>query len=138
MDSTPVAAAPPERARKDPAAQLAAPHIARELRTVTAMLRIHCADRHAERPRDAADGLCAECRTLRDYARRRLALCTYGVDKPTCANCRIHCYGPKPREAIRDVMRHAGPRMIWHHPWLAAMHLMVDGRRPAPPRPNER
>jgi Nitrous oxide-stimulated promoter len=131
-------AAPAPRVRKDPAAQLAAPHIARELRTVTAMLRIHCADRHAERPRDAADGLCADCAALRDYARRRLALCTYGAAKPTCANCRIHCYGPKPREAIRQVMRYAGPRMLWRHPWLALMHLCVDGRRPAPPRPNER
>jgi hypothetical protein len=33
-------------------------------------------------------------------------------------------------------MRHAGPRMLTRHPWLAIAHL-VDGRRPVPPRPNE-
>jgi hypothetical protein len=33
-------------------------------------------------------------------------------------------------------MRYAGPRMLLRHPVLAVMHV-VDGRRPAPPRPNE-
>jgi Nitrous oxide-stimulated promoter len=130
-----------EGARADMAAQreaqLAAPRVARELRTVGAMLRIHCADRHRDAERND-ECLCADCAALFDYARKRLALCPYGADKPTCANCRIHCYGAKPREAIRQVMRYAGPRMLLRHPWLAAAHLFVDGRREAPPRPNER
>jgi hypothetical protein len=36
---------------------------------------------------------------------------------------------------VRDVMRYAGPRMLTRHPWLAIAHL-IDGQRPAPPRPN--
>jgi len=36
---------------------------------------------------------------------------------------------------MREVMRYAGPRMLWRHPWLALAHLLVDGRRPAPPKP---
>jgi hypothetical protein len=36
---------------------------------------------------------------------------------------------------MRTVMRYAGPRMLWRHPLLAVAHL-IDGRRPAPPRPN--
>jgi hypothetical protein len=35
------------------------------------------------------------------------------------------------RERVRTVMRYAGPRMMWRHPFLALAHL-VDGRRPAP------
>jgi hypothetical protein len=31
-------------------------------------------------------------------------------------------------------MRHAGPRMICKHPVLAFAHV-IDGRRPAPPKP---
>lgn len=120
------------------AEQLATPRIAREQRTLAAMLRIHCAGRHAAAAARDADGLCADCAALRDYARKRLALCPYGADKPTCANCRIHCYGARQREAVREVMRYAGPRMLLRHPWLAVMHLLVDSRRPAPPRPNER
>jgi hypothetical protein len=38
------------------------------------------------------------------------------------------------RERVRDVMRYAGPRMMWRHPWLALAHV-VDGRRPAPALP---
>jgi hypothetical protein len=112
-------------------ARLADPRLARELKTIRAMLRIACRDRHG-----TADGLCADCESLADYAAKRLALCPYGADKPTCVNCRIHCYGPRQREQVRDMMRHAGPRMMLRHPVLAVMHV-VDGRRPAPPKPNE-
>lgn len=118
------------------AARLATPRLTRELKTIAAMLRIYCADRHADAPRDG-DGLCAECAGLQDYARKRLAGCPYGADKPTCVNCQIHCYGPRQREAMRVVMRHAGPRMMWRHPMLALAHI-ADGRRPAPPKPRGR
>ena len=118
------------------AARLATSRLQRELRTVGVMLRIACRDRHGAAAHDA-DGLCSECAGLLDYARKRLAGCPFGPEKPTCANCQIHCYGPVQREAMRDVMRHAGPRMLWEHPWLAIMHL-VDGRRPAPPKPRPR
>lgn len=112
-------------------ARLMAPRLARELKTIEVMLRIACRDRH-----HTAAGLCADCAGLYEYAAKRLALCPYGAEKPTCANCRIHCYGKRQREQVRDTMRYAGPRMMLRHPYLAIMHV-VDGRRPAPPRPNE-
>jgi len=112
-------------------ARLVTPRLAREMKTIRAMLRVACHDRHG-----TAEGLCAECQALADYAAKRLAHCPYGADKPTCVNCRIHCYGPRQREQVRDTMRYAGPRMMLRHPVLAIMHV-VDGRRPAPPRPNE-
>jgi len=116
---------------EDRGMRLLTPRLARELKTIRAMLRIACHDRHG-----TAEGLCAECQALADYAAKRLALCPYGADKPTCVNCRIHCYGRRQREQVRDTMRYAGPRMMLRHPYLALMHV-VDGRRPAPPRPNE-
>jgi hypothetical protein len=132
--STPAEAAAAARAARE--AQLATPRIARELQTIEAMLRIYCRDHHAPADR-GAQGLCPACAALLGYARKRLALCTYGPEKPTCVNCPIHCYGRQPREQVRQVMRYAGPRMLWRHPWLAVAHL-IDGRRPAPPRPGER
>jgi hypothetical protein len=116
---------------EDRKARLGTPRLERELKTIKAMLRIACRDHHG-----TAEGLCAECAALADYAAKRLALCPYGVEKPTCVNCRIHCYGPRQREQVRETMRYAGPRMLLRHPYLAMMHV-VDGRRPAPPRPNE-
>jgi hypothetical protein len=127
--SSPAAAAAARRAER-----LATPRLAREADTIAAMMRIYCRDHHGAAARDDG-GLCPECQTLMAYARKRLALCTYGPDKPTCVNCPIHCYGRKQREEVRQVMRYAGPRMLWRHPWLAIAHV-IDGRRPAPPRPN--
>jgi hypothetical protein len=102
--------------------------LARERKTVRAMIEMYCADHHG------GDGLCRECAELADYADRRLDLCPYGPDKPTCTSCPIHCYRPEPRERMREVMRYAGPRMLRKHPYLAIMHL-IDDRRPAPPLP---
>ncbi len=115
-------------------ARLATPRMKREFDTLAAMLRIYCHDHHGAPALDE-QGLCAECGELLAYARKRLAGCPFGPEKPTCANCQIHCYGPRQRETTRVVMRYAGPRMLWRHPWLALAHLLVDGRRPAPPRP---
>jgi len=114
---------------EDRLARLATPRLARELKTIEVMLGIACRDRHG-----TAEGLCDDCRALFDYATRRLAGCPYGSGKPTCANCQIHCYGPREREQVREMMRYAGPRMMLRHPYLALMHI-VDGRRPAPPKP---
>jgi len=110
------------------------PRLARELRTIRAMTRIYCRGHHGT---GASDGLCVECEALVNYATRRLDRCVFGDDKPTCANCTVHCYGKAMRERVREVMRYAGPRMVWRHPVLAIAHLR-DGRRPAPdlPAPN--
>jgi hypothetical protein len=128
--------APPVGVAERRAARLATPRLARELETIAAMLRIACHDRHGALPRDGR-GLCEACADLLGYARARLANCPYGPEKPTCARCPIHCYGKRQREAVRDVMRYAGPRMLSRHPWLAIAHL-VDGRRRVPPPPNAR
>lgn len=110
-------------------ARLATPRLARELKTIRAMLEIWCRDQHGVR-----GALCVECQELMTYATKRLAGCPFGAAKPTCSNCRIHCYGPTERAHVRAVMRYAGPRMLARHPWLAIAHLL-DGRRPAPPKP---
>jgi hypothetical protein len=114
-------------------ARLATARLARELRTIAAMMRIWCRDHHGAAERNAQK-LCAECASLLEYARQRLANCPFGPEKPTCTNCPIHCYGKRQREAVKDVMRYAGPRMLLRHPWLAVAHVF-DGRRPVPPRP---
>ena len=98
-----------------------------ELRTLLAMVTLQCQDRHGGHDQD----LCDECAALAAYASRRLARCVFGDDKPTCANCSVHCYNAPMRDAVRAVMRYAGPRMIWRHPLLALAHVRHGGR-PAP------
>lgn len=108
--------------------------LARERRTIDAMIGIFCRDRHA----GTRGRLCADCRALRDYAEQRLLCCPFGSEKPTCANCRVHCYSADMRDRVRAVMRHAGPRMLVRHPFLAIMHKWVDHTRDAPERPPRR
>ncbi len=112
--------------------RLLQPRLAREVETIEAMLHVWCRAHHATGP-----SLCPDCAALLDYARKRLAGCPYGGEKPTCTNCQIHCYGPAQREQVRVVMRYAGPRMLLRHPYLALMHVL-DGKRPAPPKPRGR
>jgi hypothetical protein len=112
-------------------ARLLQPRLARELATMRVMLGIYCRAQHGT---GAGERLCDDCDALFAYATKRLAGCPYGAEKPTCANCQIHCYGPRERERVREMMRFAGPRMMLRHPYLALMHV-VDGRRPAPPKP---
>ncbi|MBM3270545.1 MAG: nitrous oxide-stimulated promoter family protein, partial [Candidatus Sericytochromatia bacterium] len=97
-----------------------------EARTVRVMIGIHCRDLHGSR-----GGLCADCEGLWQYCQARVDRCPFYPDKPTCKNCRVHCYSPERRERIKEVMRYAGPRMMWQAPVLALLH-MLDGRRSAP------
>ena len=110
------------KARND----LAGARLARERRTMAAMVRIYCRDRHA-----TASGFCAACREFLQYADVRLERCRFGEAKPTCAKCPVHCYQRERREQARVIMRHAGPRMLWEHPVMSLRHWL-DGLRPAP------
>ena len=93
--------------------------IDREKRTVGIMVHIYCRAHHGSDP----GTLCTECTTLLDYASERLDSCQFGEEKPACNKCPVHCYAPKPREKVREVMRFAGPRMTLRHPILAIVHL---------------
>jgi hypothetical protein len=102
--------------------------MAREARTVEAMLRLYCRGHHR-----AGDGLCTGCEGLRQYALDRLRRCPFQERKTTCAKCPVHCYRPDRRGEIRAVMRYAGPRMVIRHP-LLTLHHLLDGRRDLPVR----
>jgi hypothetical protein len=105
------------------------PRIQREKTTVLAMVGMYCDHHH-----DSGVALCDGCHELLAYALHKLDRCPYGGEKPACTNCPIHCYRPEPREQMREVMRFAGPRMLWTYPYLAIRHLL-DERKQAPELP---
>ena len=90
-----------------------------EARTVACMIRIYCRGKHGGKKT-----LCPQCQELLDYANLRLSKCPHGDGKPFCSNCKIHCYKQDMKEAIREVMRYAGPRMMFCHPAIAVRHLV--------------
>ncbi len=115
---------------EDRATRFPHPRLAREGRTIEAMIQINCHGKHGTKRE-----LCSECQELLDYALLRLDKCPFQELKSTCVNCQVHCYRTEMRERIRQVMRYAGPHMVYRHPYLAFMHLVVDSRREAPELP---
>lgn len=104
---------------------LGAVRLGREWKTMSAMVQIYCRDRH-----HGPAELCDECRQFLNYAKVRLERCRFGEEKPTCANCPVHCYQKARRDQARAIMRYAGPRMLWEHPVLSIRHWL-DGFRKA-------
>ncbi|CAH2030361.1 nitrous oxide-stimulated promoter family protein [Trichlorobacter ammonificans] len=67
--------------------------------------------------------LCEECSRFVAYAIARRLHCPLEAEKPSCKNCRIHCYAPAQRELVKRIMAWSGRRMIlrgrldylWHY-----------------------
>ncbi|AAG57840.1 nitrous oxide-stimulated promoter family protein [Escherichia coli] len=70
------------------------------------------------------------------YAQKRLDKCVFGEEKPACKQCPVHCYQPAKREEMKQIMRWAGPRMLWRHPILTVRHL-IDDKCPVPELPEK-
>lgn len=106
-----------------------ADRLERERHTIQVMIQMYCRGRHR-----ASGTLCHDCQELFAYAMQRIDKCPFQDDKPTCAKCPIHCYRPSLQDKVCDVMRYAGPRMMFYHPILALLHYidaMKKSTRPA-------
>ena len=91
---------------------------AREREVVTQMIGVYCNGNHGT----ARGELCSECAALSEYASARIERCRFMATKTFCSQCKVHCYAPAQRQAIKDVMRYAGPRMLLHHPLMTIHH----------------
>ena len=107
-----------------------AKRLAREKLTISKMTGMYCSAHHDR----AGDALCSACQEFLDYAEVRLQKCPYAEDKPTCANCPIHCYKPARKAQAGQIMRYAGPRMLLRHPLLAIAHQFDSFRKARHPR----
>ena len=85
----------------------------KEKKLIPVMIKKYCHGKHKAK----GEELCEECRQLTEYALFRF--------------CKIHCYKPDMREKIKDVMKWAGPRMIFTHPVFAFKHVfqMISYKR---------
>lgn len=95
----------------------------REKAVVAKMIAIYCRRHH-----HYGGTLCPECAELFAYVCRRIDACPLGAEKTSCRKCPIHCYQPNYRWQIREVMRYAGPRMIYLAPLTALRHLLSELR----------
>ena len=94
--------------------------LVKEKQIIAVMIRVYCEAHHQK------SVLCNVCDELLLYANTRLDRCPFAEKKPTCRKCPHHCYNPKMRKEIREVMKYAGPRMIWSHPLIALKHIFLE------------
>lgn len=90
-----------------------------EKRVVSQMVHLYCRKQH-HRP-----DLCPDCREVLAYAIDRSDHCPFMESKTFCSNCKVHCYRPKMRKKIQEIMRFSGPRMLLYHPVLAVSHMLL-------------
>ena len=81
------------------------------------MVRLYCRKHHG------STELCDACKSLMTYSLERVEQCPLWPEKPTCADCSIHCFSNEKRDAIRQVMAYSGPRMLFSSPLLTIRHL---------------
>lgn len=93
----------------------------KEKEVLKEMIAIYCHGVHKTKKGD----LCQECSALNDYAQMRTDKCPFMETKTFCSNCKVHCYKPEMRAKIKEVMKYAGPRMIFYHPLLAILHPLA-------------
>lgn len=84
------------------------------------MFLVYCKGKHGFK-----EGLCNECKDLFSYACERVDNCPNIETKTFCSACKSHCYKKDKREEIRNLMKYAGPRMMFRRPGMAFKHAFV-------------
>jgi hypothetical protein len=93
----------------------------REKKTVEALIKLYCYKDNAY--------LCKTCKKLLEYAKERIDHCPYGVNKPTCADCSIHCYSHDMKHEMLIRMRETRYKMLFKHPVLTLLHVIDHFKR---------
>lgn len=99
------------------------PEVRRQMEkdSLEVMIGIYCHGNHGTKKGE----LCPKCSEFRDYALMRTDKCPFMATKTFCSACKVHCYNKEWRPYVKEVMRYAGPRMLFHHPVLAVLHSFV-------------
>lgn len=105
--------------------KVAAKRVAREVKTIEVMVEIFCRRTH-----QSEEIPCGECQDVLRYAKKRIDKCPFLTNKPTCANCTVHCFKPSYRQKVKQIMAFSGPRMSYLHPVLTIFHFLDKLRKP--------
>ena len=92
-----------------------------EKEILSMMIGIYCHGNHHTKKGE----LCPKCKEFEIYALDRTEHCPFMNTKTFCSACKVHCYSKEWRPYVKEVMRYAGPRLLFHHPVLTIMHGLV-------------
>lgn len=122
--------------------KMAAKGVRKDTRLLGDFTQIYCNGNHQDEEKKplASEGVdlgvygrkvpvvCDECAELLVYSEKRRAFCPKDP-KPFCNYCDTHCYKPDMREYMREVMRYAGPRSMWHGHAIDGIKHLVEGKK---------
>ena len=118
-------------------AQALDPKLRRDLKTLATFIEIYCEHHHKDSPRQTATlrthdirqltghdiSLCPQCTQLLTHAFVKRSHCPLSP-KPACKHCPAHCYHPRFRVAIQNVMRFSGRNLILRGRLDYLIHLL--------------
>lgn len=88
----------------------------REKKVVNLMIGLYCQKNHK------GVSLCDNCSKLVDYSNTKLNNCPIMASKKFCSQCHIKCYDTEYKQKIKEVMKFAGPYMMFYHPFVTIKH----------------
>jgi hypothetical protein len=108
-----------------------------DLRTLADFIELYCREKHAEESKTKVElktldvnmiaghslYLCPECQKLLGHAFTKRSHCPMHP-KPACKDCPNHCYHPKYRAEIRQVMKYSGRRLVMSGRIDLLLHLL--------------
>lgn len=113
-------------------------HVVRDLKTLARFIQVYCRGRHRAAARGRVDlklggpaadiargvALCPSCSKLLSHAFVKRMWCPM-APKPACKHCPQHCYHPKYRREIREVMKYSGWRLMLSGRVDYLLHLLT-------------
>jgi hypothetical protein len=101
------------------------PDLNHDLRTLARFIQVYCRHKHAGQDKrnvrlkthdlraitGSQVSLCRECERLLGHAFVKRTHCPMDP-KPACKHCPNHCYHPRYRAAIREVMKFSGMQLL--------------------------
>ncbi|MHC5109344.1 MAG: nitrous oxide-stimulated promoter family protein [Planctomycetota bacterium] len=111
--------------------------VARDIRTLVLFISLYCRHRHKDVAKEpvavqavdfeaiggSAPMLCPDCTKLLVHASVKRIHCPVHP-KPACKHCHQHCYYPKYRERIKEVMKFSGRRLVLSGRLDLLLHLL--------------
>lgn len=100
----------------------------KEKETIRKMFGIYCQSKH-----DTAPGkkLCPKCTALLATIMLKMSRCPYGITKPICEKCQIHCFGKQQTKEFLEIMKGAQTKMFFRHPIMTLRHKLLGMRKEA-------
>ena len=103
----------------------------KDIKLLGKFVEVYCSGKHYDAEHSPVDlpeelgvrMLCPDCAVFLQYAIARRRKCPLESEKPTCKQCRTHCYAKPQLAKVKEIMAYSGRTLIlcgrldylWHY-----------------------